>query len=134
MSQGLACFSSDGLEGWRGTRLQGARGLVPAEGDPVFAQVRDRFFYAERAPYISSAASAASCPISRGLYAGQEKVQGGKLCQEAVLADVGVLEPMRVGRGGAGVPVAAPVGGLAVGPGRFIRRPQIPQASSPASR
>src|SRR5436190_18680096 len=69
--------------------------------------------------------------------AGAARVQdgpGGQPGQDLVLADVQVLGPPGVGAGGAGVAVAAPVGGFAVGPGRSSRRPQIPQRSSPASR
>ncbi len=45
--------------------------------------------------------------------------QGGQPGQDLVLADVQVRRAVRAGAGGAGVPVAAPVGGLAVGPSRL---------------
>src|SRR6266704_556742 len=49
--------------------------------------------------------------------AGEKDGDSGQVGQDLVLAHVGVLGPTRFRAGGAGVAVAAPVGGLAVGPG-----------------
>jgi len=46
----------------------------------------------------------------------RQGAEGGQLRQGAVLADVGVPRLARVRRSSTGVPVAAPVGGPAVGP------------------
>ena len=47
----------------------------------------------------------------------QEDGDGRQVGEDLVPADVGVLRPAGAGSGGAGVAVAAPVGGPAVGPG-----------------
>ena len=48
--------------------------------------------------------------------AAEEDGQGGQVRQDLVLTDISVLRPAWFRAGGAGVAVAAPVGGLAVGP------------------
>ena len=47
---------------------------------------------------------------------GEEDGQSGQVRQDLVFTDVGVFRLSGAGRGGAGVAVTAPVGGLAVGP------------------
>ena len=70
----------------------------------------------------------ACSPPLRGMAAVRvQDGQGGQPGQDLVLADVQVLRPARAGAGGAGVAVAAPVGGLAVGPGR-LQPPPAPAA------
>ena len=49
--------------------------------------------------------------------AGEQDADRGQVRQDLVFADVGVPRSARAWAGGAGVAVAAPVGGLAVGPG-----------------
>jgi hypothetical protein len=53
----------------------------------------------------------------RLIVAVEADAQGGQVRQDLVLTDIGVLRPAWFRAGGAGVAVAAPVGGLAVGPG-----------------
>jgi hypothetical protein len=48
--------------------------------------------------------------------AGEQDGQGCQVGRDLVFADIGVLGPEGVGAGGAGVAVAAPVGGPAVRP------------------
>ena len=57
----------------------------------------------------------------------QEDGHGGQARQDLILADVGVLRPSWLWAGSAGVAVSAPVGGLAVRPGRF-QPPSAPAA------
>jgi hypothetical protein len=71
-------------------------------------------FMADLGPGVGSAARAAT---PGGFLAAQRDVQGRQVQQDTVLADVGILGPVGVGRGGAGVAMAPPVGGLAVRPG-----------------
>jgi len=77
---------------------------VVGEGDPAVADVPDHVLRVGLRPGVSSAARA---PPPGGLGAGQQQVQGGEVRQDAVLADVGILRPGRIGRGGAGVTVTA---------------------------
>jgi hypothetical protein len=58
---------------------------------------------------------------------GEQNAEGGQVRQDLVLADISVLRPRGIGDGRAGVPVAAPVGGPAIGPCRFQ-----PPAAPPA--
>ena len=51
--------------------------------------------------------------------AGEEDGERGQVREDLVFADVGVLRPVRVRASDAGVAVAAPVGGPAIGPRRF---------------
>jgi hypothetical protein len=122
----------DGLGGLGGSCVQGSGGWIISEGDQALAQVPDHILGTGLIPDVDAAA-AAPPPLSSGRL-GEQQVQGGQVQQDPVLTDVGVLEPARAAPAGGGVAVAAPVGGLAVGPGRFIRRPQPPHISSPASR
>ncbi len=84
----------------------------------VLSQITDHVADTGRWPGIGSAAGAASSARGRMrgalMCAGQLAVQGGQLRQDLVLADVCVLRPGGIGPDGAGVAVAAPVGGLAV--------------------
>ncbi len=57
--------------------------------------------------------------------------QGRQAGQDLILTDVQVLRPTRIGAGRASVAVAAPVGGLAVGPGGLQPPPAHPTASVP---
>ena len=61
----------------------------------------------------------------------EEDGQGGQAGKDLVLADVGVPGPGGVRPGGAGVAVAAPVGGLAVGPAGFHVPLADPAAQQP---
>ncbi len=54
--------------------------------------------------------------------------------EDLVLADVGVPGSARFGAGGAGVPVAAAVGGPAGGPGRFQPPPAPPAGQQPGQQ
>jgi hypothetical protein len=94
----------------------GSCGRVVGEGDPAVAHVPDHILCSGLGPGVGSAARAQPA-AGGGLGAGQQEVQHGEVRQDAVLPDAGVLRPGRIGRGGAGVAVAAPVGGIAVGPG-----------------
>ena len=78
-------------------------------------------------PRFASGGSCPAAPASR-------MAQGGQVRQDLVLADVGVLRPGRVRARGAGVAVAAPVGGLAVGPGRFHPPPAPPAGQQPGQQ
>jgi hypothetical protein len=113
---GLACFSCDGLRGSGCACPQGPGCLVVGQGDLIRAEVPGRFLRAGRGPGIHSAAGPAPSACLGDLGAGQQETKGGQLRQGVVLPDVGVPRPIRVGRGGGGVPVAAPVRGPAVGP------------------
>jgi hypothetical protein len=96
--------------------------------DDTGAQLVDQTCRIGRAGYLSRAAvPAARCPGS----AGEEYADGGQVGKYLVLADVGVPGPARSWAGGADVEVAAPVGGLAVGPGRFRPPPAPPPGQQP---
>jgi hypothetical protein len=108
--------SADGLGGLAGSRVQGAGGRVVGEGDLLPAQVPGHVLGGSLVPDVDSAACAPP-PLSCGL--GEQQMEGGQVRHDEILADVGVLRPGRIGRGGGGVAVAAPVGRLAVRPRRF---------------
>jgi len=118
---GSACFSGNGRDGVAVTCAQGPRRRVESEGDPAFPQVPNDILTAGRGEDVQPAAgtppTAPGAGFGAGFGAGQEQVQGRQVRQDAVLADVGVLRPGGVGGDGAGVAVAAAVGGFAVGPG-----------------
>ena len=114
---GLACCQGDGLGGFGGSCVRGAGGWIIGEGDLAVAQVSDHILGTGLVPDVGAAAGAPS-PLWCGRL-GELQVQGAQVRQDPVLADVGVLKPARAARAGGGVAVAAPVGGLAVGPRRF---------------
>ena len=60
--------------------------------------------------------------------------EGGQPGQDLVLAYAPVHRPVRPGPGGAGIAVAAPVGGLAVGPGRLQSPPAGPAGQQPGQQ
>ena len=60
--------------------------------------------------------------------------QGRHAGQDLVFADVQVLRPARIGMSGAGVAVAAPVSGAAVGPRRFQPPPAPAAAQQPGQQ
>jgi hypothetical protein len=65
----------------------------------------------------------AAFPVCR-IVTDEKDGEGGQVRQDLVLTDVGVLRPVRVGDGGAGVAVAAPVRGPAIGPAGFEPAPR----------
>ncbi len=77
------------------------------EGYLVSAQVTEYVLVAGLAPHVDSAAGALAA--GGRLLPGQQQVQGGQVRQDSILADAGVLQPVRARRGGAGVTVATPV-------------------------
>ena len=65
---------------------------------------------------------------------GEQDGEGGQVGQDLVLAHVRVLRPAGVRAGGAGVAVAAPVGGPSVGPRRFKPAPAPPANQQPGQQ
>jgi len=94
--------------------VQGPAIRVVSEDDAIGAQPVDQHGPVRGAGHLSgSAAVRSGYPGRRG----EQDGEGGQVRQDLVLADIGVLRPRGIGDGRAGVPVAAPVGGPAVGPG-----------------
>src|SRR6266516_1248786 len=69
-----------------------------------------------------------------GFRAAKENMQGGHVRENVVLADVEVLRPGRVRRGGAGMPVPAAVGGPVVRPAGLQPPPADPAAQQPGQQ
>ena len=104
--------------------VQGPAIRVVSEDDAIGAQPVDQHGPVRRAGHLSgSAALRSGYPGRRG----EQDGDSGQVRQDLVLADIGVLRPRGIGDGRAGVPVAAPVGGPAIGPRRF-QPPSAPPA------
>jgi len=128
----LARLQGDGLGGLAGSRAQRCVGRVLGEGDLPLTQVRDHVL-SWLVPDVGPAPAAPSPSRFSGL-PGEQQVQRGQVRHDDVLADVGVPRPLRAGRAGGGMPVAAPVGGPAVGPGRFHPPPARPAGQQPGQQ
>ena len=104
--------------------VQGPAIRIVSEDDAIGAQPVDQHGPVRRAGHLSgSAALRSGYPGRRGRQDGDS----GQVRRDLVLADIGVLRPRGIGDGRAGVPVAAPVGGPAIGPRRF-QPPSAPPA------
>ena len=91
------------------------RSVVRVIGDDnaVGAQLVDQHGRTSGAGHLGNGAAPRSGFPGR---AGEQDGKGGQVREDLVFADVGVRGPSRFLACGAGVAVAAPVGGLAVGP------------------
>ncbi len=119
-----ACLQGDGLCSVSVACAQGSGCRIVGEGDLLLPQGAEHLLSALRVD-VGSAPGAAPPWSAFGL--GEQQVQGGQVRHDQGLAEVGVLRAFRARRAGGGVAVAAPVGGVAVGPGRFQ-----PPAAGPA--
>ena len=101
-------------------------------GDLLLAQVPGHVLDGGLVPDVDPAAGAPPALSSGRL--GEQQVQGGQVRHDAVLANVGVRGPIRVGRAGGGVAMAAPVGGLAIRPRRFHPSPTDAACQQPGQQ
>src|SRR5580658_9885900 len=95
------------------TGAQGPVVRVIGEDDAADAELVDQVCCTVRAGHLAGTGVRAAQFADA---AGEQDGDGGQVRQDLVLAHVGVRWSSRFWAGGAGVAVAAPVGGLAVGP------------------
>jgi hypothetical protein len=92
---------------------QGPAGRVVGQDGAVGAQLVDQRGRAGGAGQLSGSAAR---PAGFAGITGEQDGDSGQVREDLVLADIAVLRPAGIRAGGAGVAVAAPVGGLAVRP------------------